>query len=446
MHKITVDFNEIVGKIKPVHSMCCAPYAVSMGPEQKLIEKFFKAGNIPFCRLHDCCGAYGGTYFVDVPNIFRDFDADENNPASYDFHYTDEYITAIQKTGCETYYRLGTTIEWGSKKYSSVPPCDFAKWARICEHIVMHYNEGWANGFHYDITYWEIWNEPENPGNEFGKSQWTGTKEEFYELYNVTSKYLKERFSKIKVGGYGSCGFYTLTRTNIPESYSEFIPFFTDFLEYVTKNDCPLDFYSWHIYTSDIAELTAHAKYARETLDKYGFKNTEAHLNEWNIGVEGESFLLKHSATGAAFVAAVMCLLQNTSYVDIAMYYCFSYAGKYNGLLDQNDGSVCPPWYSFEAFGELYALGNAVKTETAGGIYATAAKSDEACAILVSNYADSDNEVTVCFSGLKGEKTLSVSFIDSTRSLDKEITCTVPANGELKIKLPESTVALIRIA
>jgi hypothetical protein len=273
-------------------------------------------------------GAFGSNRYVDIPNIFRNFDADETNPDNYDFAFTDELLKNMFKYDIKPIFRLGVTIENQAhiKAYHIYPPKDYKKWARICEHIVMHYNEGWANGFHYDITYWEIWNEPENPGNEFGKSQWTGTKEEFYELYNVTSKYLKERFSKIKVGGYGSCGFYTLTRTNIPESYSEFIPFFTDFLEYVTKNDCPLDFYSWHIYTSDIAELTAHAKYARETLDKYGFKNTEAHLNEWNIGVEGESFLLKHSATGAAFVAAVMCLLQNTSYVDIAMYYCFSYA------------------------------------------------------------------------------------------------------------------------
>ena len=42
------------------------------------------------------------------------------------------------------------------------PPKDYAKWARICEHIITHYTEGWADGFNYKITYWEIWNEPEN--------------------------------------------------------------------------------------------------------------------------------------------------------------------------------------------------------------------------------------------------------------------------------------------
>ena len=108
-------------------------------------------------------------------------------------------------------YRLGVTIEWGSKKYSCNPPQDFAKWARICEHIIMHYNKGWANGFEYGIDYWEIWNEPENP------PMWTGTKEQFLELYKVSSKYLKEKFPEIKIGGYGSCGFYAHFRPNMSD-------------------------------------------------------------------------------------------------------------------------------------------------------------------------------------------------------------------------------------
>ena len=92
------------------------------------------------------------------------------------------------------------SIEWGSKKYSSVVPPDLHKWAQICEHIVRHYNEGWNNGFHYGIEYWEIWNEPENP------SMWQGTKEQFFELYRVAANHLKSTFPQLKVGGYAGCG------------------------------------------------------------------------------------------------------------------------------------------------------------------------------------------------------------------------------------------------
>lgn len=53
----------------------------------------------------------GGTYFIDVSNIFRDFDADENDEKNCDFYYSDEYITAIVNSGAKIYYRLGVSIE-----------------------------------------------------------------------------------------------------------------------------------------------------------------------------------------------------------------------------------------------------------------------------------------------------------------------------------------------
>ena len=211
MNNVYVNFENVIGNIKPMHGVCCAPYTQFGGKEQPIIQKFFKEGNIPYCRLHDCCGTYGGTYFVDISNVFPDFDADENDPASYDFYYTDEYIRAIQVSGAEAYYRLGETIEWGSKKYTSNPPKDYEKWARICEHIVMHYNEGWADGHHYNLKYWEIWNEPENPG----LSQWTGTMEEFFELYKVASKHLRNRFPKIKIIVMTICPTFIVMHDNV---------------------------------------------------------------------------------------------------------------------------------------------------------------------------------------------------------------------------------------
>lgn len=446
MNQISVNFKEVTGKVKPLHSVCCAPYSRGMGDNQRHIEKYFTEGNIPYCRLHDCCGAYGGSYFIDITNVFPDFDADEMNPKNYDFHYSDEYITAIQKTGCEAYYRLGETIEWGSKKYTAHPPKDFKKWARICEHIIMHYNKGWADGFHYNMKYWEIWNEPENPGDSWGKSQWTGTKEEFFELYQVASKHLKARFPKIKIGGYGSCGFYTLTKDDVPESFHDFVTWFVDFLSFVKKNNCPLDFYSWHIYTSDEKELLTHAKYVRETLDEHGFTDTEAHLNEWNIQAEGTGFKEKHNMEGGSFNAAIMCMLQNTHYVDIAMYYCFSLLARYNGFMDLNDGTIEPTWYPYVAFGQLYRLGNAVevKTET-NGVYATAAKSENEYGILISNYRSDDDKVQLYVEGIEGDKTAHVLYIDEEHSLEEEFSFTIASESSINIRLPKHTVVYVSI-
>ncbi len=444
MNKIKVDFSSCAGTIKPVHSVCCAPYVKSLNGEQKHIEKFFTEGAIPYCRLHDCCGSYGGSYFVDVPNIFRDFNADENDPENYDFYYTDEYITAVQKTGCEAYYRLGITIEWGSKKYRTAPPADYAKWARICEHIIMHYNEGWANGYHYDLKYWEIWNEPENPVTDVGSSMWGGTKEEFFELYKVSTKHLKARFPELKFGGYGSCGFYTITRDNMPDSYYAFVPYFTDFLDMVKREGCPLDFFSWHIYGDSVEELIAHGKFARETLDKYGFTETESHLNEWNYGPEGGGFLDKHTLVGASFNGAVLSSLQNTPYVDMAHYYCFSYTAGYNGLLDQNDHTVSPSWYPFVAFGKMYTLGSAAKVETDGTVYGTAAFSENESAVLISNYSDSAEKVTLCLDNIVGD-TAHILHIDEQGNLDERESFTVCDNAEITLTLPEYSLIFIEI-
>ena len=444
MHNIKVDFSKTVGKVKALNGVNCAPYSPILGPNQTTVQDRFTAAHIPYSRLHDCGGSWGGTHFVDIPNVFPNFDADENDPANYDFYYTDEYIKAIQDAGAEAYYRLGVTIEWGSKKYTSIMPKDFSKWARICEHVIMHYNEGWADGFHYNLKYWEIWNEPDNPGTEYGSCMWSGTKEDFYDLYKTASIYLKSKFPNIKIGGYGSCGFYAVTRDNVSDAFKSFVPYFTDFLEMVKKENCPLDFFSWHIYTGDEKEIFAHAKYVRETLDSYGFEATESHLNEWNIGSEGKNFAEKHTMEGGSFLAAVMCKLQNTNYVDQALYYCFSPAAGYNGFRNHNDGSIAPSWYPFCAFGELYVLQNAVLTEHSDGIYAAAATDGKEYAVLISNYNSEEKETTICLKGIEDKKKLSVLYCTEEKHLEKEFSFVVSGENEIELNIPKHTSVLIK--
>ena len=143
--EVTVDFACGQGKVKPLHGVNNAPVRVN----GKQGQNEFKAAGIPFVRTHDTAYGYGGTHYVDIPNIFPDFDADETDPASYDFALTDAYLKPLVEAGCRIFYRLGVTIEnnWKIKAYNIYPPKDFAKWARVCEHVVRHCNEGWANGF-----------------------------------------------------------------------------------------------------------------------------------------------------------------------------------------------------------------------------------------------------------------------------------------------------------
>ena len=181
MTEIYINFDQNVGRVKLMHGVGQPPF---VGTNFDMV-RYLKDAGIPFSRLHDVGGRYGSMVYVDVENIFRNFDADENDPASFDFAFTDKLITALIQNGVEPFYRLGATIENDHriKAYHIFPPRDNLKWARICAGIIRHYTEGWADGFHYQIRYWEIWNEPDNEEKIEDNPQWKGTKEQFYELY-----------------------------------------------------------------------------------------------------------------------------------------------------------------------------------------------------------------------------------------------------------------------
>ena len=71
----------------------------------------YKAARFPYSRTHDSglVDAYGGPYSHDISKIFRNFDADENDPASYDFACTDESLLCTLEAGTKIFFRLGGT-------------------------------------------------------------------------------------------------------------------------------------------------------------------------------------------------------------------------------------------------------------------------------------------------------------------------------------------------
>ena len=426
MSKITANFSKEIGRIRPLHGVNNAPF--SWG-EPEYVTKMFRAAHIPHCRLHDTQGEFGGTHFVDVPNIFPDFDADPENPDNYDFTFTDAFLKPVADAGTEIVYRLGVTIEWGPKKYNIHPPKDNLKWAKICEGIIRHYNEGWAEGRHLGIQYWEIWNEPENP------PMWTGTKEQFFKLYAVSSKYLKEAFPHLSIGGYGSCGFYAHTREGMDDFYKGFLTYFTDFLQYIRQENAPLDFFSWHIYGDNVEELIAHAKYAREVLDANGYQNTETFLDEWNYGAEGQGFPQMHSVVGAAYVAASMCAMQNAGVPDKAMYYCATMLARYNGLFDPVTLQKKKQFYALEAFGELYRLGTQIETVSdTEGVYVCGAKNEKECALLIANYSGKEQTATVQGMDIN---TATCLYLSDTQDFE-----TVSVSDD--VVMPENAVILLK--
>ncbi|MBQ8357992.1 MAG: hypothetical protein IJX39_09340 [Clostridia bacterium] len=377
MATVQVDFQHMLGRIKPMHAVNNGPTRGSrMFPKTGTFEAFRESG-IPFVRNHDAsfCANYGGEHTVDINAVFPNFDADPYDPASYDFACTDEYCERIMDAGAEVFYRLGNKIDHRVKKYDSVPPKDYRKWAVICEHIIRHYNYGWADGFYWNIQYWEIWNEPGN-----GRECWDAPFEEFLPLFAITAKHLKEKFPELKIGGpaFHTGGVDKLTET---------------FLGYMKEHDVPLDFYSWHTYKPEPAAYTKRMLRVREALNAFGYTHTESILNEWNYIINWKDGLLESKKAiigmkGAAFTAAVMAEGQNHP-LDMLMYYDARMGATLNGLFNFYTNERMKGYYPFWLFSKLYRIGQQVKCLSDNEqIYAVAACNEEESAVMLSYFTN----------------------------------------------------------
>ena len=379
---VSVDIGSDLGAVKPLHGVGNGPWARAVwmpafGRDPEPMRRLAEIG-VPFVRLHDTEGRFGGTYFVDVSNIFRDFDRDETDPKNYDFMATDLYISAVVKAGAQVIYRLGESLDAFIVKRRVDPPKDFAKWARICERIIAHYNEGWADGHRWNIRYWEIWNEPANPIKP--NPQWSGTPAQFYDLYAVAALHLKSRFPEIKVGGFGIGCLSGTTRWGGDHE----VGFVEGFLKHVADRKAPFDFFDMHIYTRDPDEIAGMVAVGRALLDRAGFRQTEIIVGEWNCGAESEDV---KSLNSAAMCAASFKVMHDEP-VSLACYYVASPEGAtYCGLFNYPGSGVAKPYWAFKAYGELAKLGRRVAVVSPrDDLYALAARNGNRVAVLLSRY------------------------------------------------------------
>ncbi len=347
--EIVVDCARTNGTIRALHGGNGGPIAHGGTLD---FSAQFRELRPPLVRLHDC--EWPHPTVVDIHTLFPDPAADPAVAESYDFRRTDDYLRAIVEKGAGIVYRLGESIEHTPTKYFVHPPADPERWAAICVGIVRHYNEGWAEGHAYGIRYWEIWNEPENK-----PAMWTGSDEQYFQLYAATARALKARWPDLKVGG-PSLGYTGTVRGEAFEP-GEYL---VKFLAFCREQRLPLDFFSWHLYTDDPRECVVRARGIRDVLDQSGFVDTEMHFNEWNYlpdgsweplmppgqGAERARFFERmHGAEGAAFTAAVLANLQDTR-VEVANYYSFAHHGF--GCFDEA-GVALKPYYALLAFRRL---------------------------------------------------------------------------------------------
>lgn len=384
MEILKFDLTKKAGKFKIMNATNGGPWhRRNHATMQRSNFEEYKAARIPYFRNHDAAiqGIYGGPYAHDISKIFRNFNADENDPASYDFACTDEAILTALDAGTNVFFRLGESAEHNVIPHGAVPPADFSKWARIAEHIIRHYNEGWADGYRLNIEYWEIWSEPDLHRDNPKKGFWTGTDEMFFDFYEIASKHLKSCFPDIKLGG---------PALAYDARWAE------RFLAEMKRRNVPMDFFSWHIYCVEPETMVGKAAIIKDLLVKNGYEKAESILNEWNyVKSWGEDFvqsvLTIQGNKGAAFVMSCISEMQKCDAVDMLMHY----DTRPSVFCGAFDFYTCKPrkgYYPLMWYGKFYDMESEVRCEDAPENIYTLCGIDEKGKVLcvVTNYSDDD--------------------------------------------------------
>lgn len=217
--------------------------------------------------------------FTDDMGVYRDYGKPE-----YNWQYIDELYDFLQRTGMKPFVELGfmpkalasgsQTIFWW--RGNVTPPKDLKKWANFITAFVEHLKERYGDA-EVRTWYFEVWNEPNLGGF------WSGTQQDYFNLYAATARAIKSVSPDYKVGGPATagCGW-------IPE-----------FIHFCDTNHAPVDFVSTHTYGVESGFLDEHGdagtvlsknpdsifgdvKRVRRQVAESAMPGLELHFTEWS--------------------------------------------------------------------------------------------------------------------------------------------------------------------
>ena len=435
---VRVDFAKPIGRLKALNGVNGGPRTVGRHSAD-LVTRHKEAG-FPSVRLHDCNWPHPDV--VDVPAIFPLSHLDADDPRNYRFAKTDAYIKPIIANGASILYRMGVSIEHKAPRFHVAPPEDFEKWAKVCVNILRHYNDGWADGFRHNIRHVEIWNEIDSD------LMWTGTHQQYFDLYRAAVTAIKKYDPEIKVGGPVSA---------IPDG-AEVRPF----LEYCRKHKLPLDFFSWHSYSNDtIAPLIERIGTARQLLDEHGFKNTANWCTEWKPVISGwkairwrkhapphtvqKAFARNRNHEAAAYVASALLQMQDAP-LDMAFFYC---ADDSPWSMFDVYGEPGRAYFAMKAFQLFSQAPNRVAVTGAPGedditVGAGLSQNKQRAMLLASNFRSKKKHLRIDLQNLpwKGKITAAFRRIDKDHAFAEEAQRIAPDKPALSLDIPAGTVLL----
>ena len=187
-------------------------------------------------------------------------------PGQYHFDLLDRSVDCIRQAGAEPLMCIcfKPSALFPEINQDIVEPNDYREWENLIYAMVRHYKERNA-----DIRYWEISNEPDI--GESGGCPYRFQPSNYTNYYQHTVAAIRRADPSAKVGG-----------PALANVRSPILPVLLDFCE---TTNTPLDFVSWHIYTSDPSQLRNTIEYVHEELKKHSDLQPETILDEWNVNL-----------------------------------------------------------------------------------------------------------------------------------------------------------------
>jgi xylan 1,4-beta-xylosidase len=342
----------------------------------------------------------------------------------YTFAYVDKVFDFILDSGARPFVELGfmprelatvtDTLFWWHAHCS--PPKDMARWVELVTRSVEHWIERYGIA---EVREWrfEVWNEP-NLVPHF----WTGTKTEYFELYEHTVRAIKSIDPALRVGGPATSVYVPddRYRGEVEDRAAEretaaaadvdaldWRPVWVeDFIAWCAERDLPIDFVSTHLYPTDFAfgadgkgvPITRYADATfddltllRELLKNSPYPDAEVHITEWSTSPSARDFI--HDTLFAA-TYITRAYLKCASLADSISYWTFTDVfeeggagiGPFHGGFGLvNEAGIHKP--TFHAFTMLGRLGDRLLLQTPDGVVTRDSRTSALSAVFF-NYPD----------------------------------------------------------
>ena len=368
-----------------------------------------------------------GAEYIRFHAIFHDeiglYNEDNAGTPIYNFSYVDQIYDGLLAGGVKPFVELSfmpaklaaqpPVVHTFWYKPIVSPPKDWAKWDDLISHFAQHLVERYGIE---EVSQWyfEVWNEP-------NLDFWAGDPKEetYYRLYDETAKTLKSVNPRLRVGGPATAQAAWVDR----------------FIGHTVAENVPVDFVSTHVYGNDTAEnvfgtheeiprtemVCRAARKVHDQIKASARPNLPLIFSEYNA-----SYLNEPAVTDSPFMGPWLAdtIRKCDGVMEMLSYWTFS-------DVFEEQGVVRTPFYggygliaedhlpkpAFNAFVLLHRLGNqridvdstsALLTRTTDGSLAVAVWN-----LRLPGEGSESKQVTLLFTGLKGQHRAMVSRVDS---------------------------------